>query len=173
MFDNDSKPMKRVYLMRHAKSSHEESGLTDKERPLNDRGRSDAQRMAARLESSAVETVQHWYVSGAQRTKETFYAFKSKYHIPEQNYTYSDALYLIGEEDLESYIESLDDHQDTVAVICHNPGATLFVNRFSTEPIFNVPTMGVAVIEANCELWTDFFLSNPKVVNYLYPGEEK
>ena len=44
--------MKTLLLMRHAKSSHDEEGLSDHERPLNDRGRSDAPRMVERLQQA-------------------------------------------------------------------------------------------------------------------------
>ena len=41
--------MRLLTLIRHAKSSWDYPGLTDFERPLNDRGRRDAPRMAQRL----------------------------------------------------------------------------------------------------------------------------
>ena len=41
--------MKRLYLIRHAKSSWKDSSLDDFERPLNKRGRRDAPFMGKRL----------------------------------------------------------------------------------------------------------------------------
>ena len=41
--------MKRLFLVRHAKSSWKHQGLTDFERPLNKRGQRDAPEMGARL----------------------------------------------------------------------------------------------------------------------------
>jgi hypothetical protein len=41
--------MKTLILVRHAKSSWDEIGLPDSERPLNERGKKDAPEMAKRL----------------------------------------------------------------------------------------------------------------------------
>lgn len=68
--------MKRLILMRHAKSSWAEAGLDDHERALNDRGRQDAPRMGqwiaehgglpdAALVSSAARTRETWDLLGA------------------------------------------------------------------------------------------------------------
>ena len=44
--------MKTLTIIRHAKSSWEQEGLSDFERPLNERGRRDAPVMAARLKQA-------------------------------------------------------------------------------------------------------------------------
>jgi broad specificity phosphatase PhoE len=41
--------MKTLFLIRHAKSSWDDTALPDKDRPLNDRGRRDAPKMGKRL----------------------------------------------------------------------------------------------------------------------------
>ena len=41
--------MKTLFLVRHAKSSREDTRLPDKDRPLNDRGKRDAPKMGKRL----------------------------------------------------------------------------------------------------------------------------
>src|SRR5437899_10475758 len=41
--------MKTLFLVRHAKSSWDDTALPDKDRPLNDRGKRDAPKMGERL----------------------------------------------------------------------------------------------------------------------------
>jgi phosphohistidine phosphatase len=41
--------MKALFLIRHAKSSWDDTSLPDKDRPLDDRGKRDAPRMGKRL----------------------------------------------------------------------------------------------------------------------------
>src|SRR5436189_490239 len=41
--------MKTLFLIRHAKSSWDDTALPDKDRPLNDRGKRDALKMGKRL----------------------------------------------------------------------------------------------------------------------------
>jgi phosphohistidine phosphatase SixA len=47
--------MKRVYLLRHAKSSWKDGSLADRERPLAGRGRRAAKAVARHLEKAARE----------------------------------------------------------------------------------------------------------------------
>jgi phosphohistidine phosphatase SixA len=49
--------MKTLFLIRHAKSSWDNTALPDKDRPLGDRGRRDAPKMGKRL---AKRDVTHW-----------------------------------------------------------------------------------------------------------------
>src|SRR5213082_595510 len=44
-----SSAMKRLFLIRHAKSRWDDPALPDKDRPLGDRGRRDARKMGKRL----------------------------------------------------------------------------------------------------------------------------
>jgi phosphohistidine phosphatase len=62
--------MKTLLLMRHAKSSWKQSGLADRERPLNKRGKRDAPRMGEWLRRQ--DLVPEWVVSSAaKRARET------------------------------------------------------------------------------------------------------
>lgn len=62
--------MKRLYLLRHAKSSWKQATLTDRERPLAKRGRRAARAMARHLDEAGVEA-QLVLCSPARRTLET------------------------------------------------------------------------------------------------------
>ena len=44
--------MKRLFLIRHAKSSWDDTALADRERPLNERGKRDAPKIGERLASA-------------------------------------------------------------------------------------------------------------------------
>jgi len=46
--------MKTLYLIRHAKSSWDDMNLKDFDRPLNDRGKNDAQEMGKRLKERGI-----------------------------------------------------------------------------------------------------------------------
>ncbi len=62
--------MKTLLLMRHAKSSWNQAGLPDRDRPLNKRGRRDAPRMGELLRRQ--DLVPEWVVSSAaRRARET------------------------------------------------------------------------------------------------------
>lgn len=63
--------MKRLILMRHAKSSWADPGCTDHDRPLNSRGESDAPRIGAWLAANG-HIPDLALVSTARRTRETW-----------------------------------------------------------------------------------------------------
>ena len=67
--------MKKIFLIRHAKSSWGEHGLKDIERPLNERGRRDAP-MMAKFASKKWEPPGLVMISPAQRAVETAHFFK-------------------------------------------------------------------------------------------------
>lgn len=171
MMDTNNSKTKRVIIIRHAKSSHDDPTLRDKDRPLNDRGHSDAEIMAKRLDDNIDYTIDKWCVSSSKRTLETFEYFKRQFQVDAEDFIFNDSLYLASEEDLEEYISALDNHLNEIAIICHNPGVSEFVDRYSADFIGNVPTCGIAEIAASCELWNDFFLSNPKVQMFMKPED--
>ncbi len=47
--------MKRLVICRHAKSSWNDQGLSDKDRPLNKRGKRDAPEMGKRLHAQGIK----------------------------------------------------------------------------------------------------------------------
>ena len=62
--------MKTLLLIRHAKSSWDEPGISDFDRPLNERGKKDAPIMAKRVKEKAIE-LDHLISSPAKRAKKT------------------------------------------------------------------------------------------------------
>ena len=67
--------MKSLYLLRHAKSSWAEAGLSDKQRPLADRGLHDAPMMGERFNSRG-ESVDRINSSPALRAHTTAQMFE-------------------------------------------------------------------------------------------------
>ena len=63
--------MKEIYVLRHAKSSWDNSNLSDFERPLSDRGISDAKKMSKFLKDMDLK-IDKVLCSNALRAKETF-----------------------------------------------------------------------------------------------------
>lgn len=111
--------MRQLLLLRHAKSSWDEVGRPDHERPLNARGRAAAARMAGefrRLHLSPELVL----VSSARRTQETLHALE-----PFGDSTLVDtldALYLASSERMLDQLRATPETVRSVLVIGHNPG---------------------------------------------------
>src|SRR4051794_9695084 len=70
--------MKTLILVRHAKSSWDQPGVSDIDRPLNERGKSDAPQMAKRLKERNIK-IDLFISSPAKRAKKTAKYFAEEY----------------------------------------------------------------------------------------------
>ena len=70
--------MKTLLLVRHAKSAWDDPSLSDFERILTDRGKSDAKMIAKRLEEKSIK-IDSFVSSSAKRAKKTAKIFMQKF----------------------------------------------------------------------------------------------
>jgi phosphohistidine phosphatase len=130
--------------MRHAKSSWAEGGLSDFDRPLNDRGRRDAPRMAIWLREK------RWLpdfvlCSAARRTQETWQLMQAVWDHPIEFELRRDLYHASASHFWNSGIDSLSDHR-RVLVIGHNPGMQQLVAKFQMQ-LDHFPTAAVAAFQ--------------------------
>ena len=134
----------KIWLIRHAKSSWAEPGLSDFERPLNDRGRRDGPRMATWLSKEPAPARWIW-CSPARRAVETAEFVRQGFDLPEQAVVTEQSLYHATPEALLDVLRSTPSDVTSVALVAHNPGLTELVNglgrRYATD---NLPTFGIA-----------------------------
>lgn len=162
--------MKKVIIVRHAKSSWKDTTLSDMERPLNKRGKRDAPMMAERLAKN-VGVVDAIVSSPAVRARRTATTFAKKLGYAKKNFL-DEKLYDASEWQILQVIQSLDNAFKSAIVIGHNPGITDLVNQISGKRIENVPTCGVVVLEFNAETWENIGLTKPVRFDFDYPKKE-
>ncbi len=111
--------MHQLLLLRHAKSSWDDSALPDRDRPLNQRGRRSAiaMRHAMREFGLIPDLV---LVSTARRTIETMSALEPWDDTP--LIEPMDDLYLAGETRLLAILQAVAETVRSVLLIGHNPG---------------------------------------------------
>ncbi|MBD0822584.1 SixA phosphatase family protein [Aestuariibaculum marinum] len=161
--------MKRVILIRHAKSSWE-FNVIDHERPLNQRGINDANLVSKHLniDSGSVDLM---LSSDSVRTTQTSKIFISNLNLIEKVIKYMYELYDFDGRDLVRTIKSCENSVNTLMVFGHNHAVTDFANTFGNQKIDNVPTSGVVIMEFNIKDWKD--LNNGKTVLTLFPRDLK
>lgn len=143
--------MKTLYLIRHAKSdwtTQEE----DFQRPLNERGHSDAPRMARHLKSEGYG-IEKFVSSPAKRALTTCRYFAETYSNPEIKKV--EDLYEPLLEDFSSVLSSLREPLHSVAVFSHNPTISQYASKLLETPM-EFPTCAVAVIESTAVQWSAF-----------------
>jgi len=148
--------IKKLYVVRHAKSSWGDANAADFDRTLNDRGKRDAPVMAKRLKDRDVQ-IDHFISSPAKRAKSTCKAFCKVYGYDEKDIQFIDALYHAPVDTFKRVVASIDDSHASVAIFSHNPGITEFVNTLVPGVhVDNMPTCAVFAVQFSTEKWEDF-----------------
>jgi len=144
--------MKRLILIRHAKSSWESPVLKDFDRPLNKRGEQALDIMAKTLTKLNVDNL---YVlsSTALRAKQTALGICSKINFRPKKIKFIDDLYHSSPQTMCKFINQVKNEYDTLMLFAHNPGITEAVDYFTNHQISNVPTCGIVHIHFDINDW--------------------
>lgn len=161
--------MKTLYLVRHAKSSWENTAVTDFERKLNERGLRDAPEMGKRL-FKRVHQIDAFVSSPAKRAKKTCKLFCKEFRFDEDKIILVDDLYLAAKETFISIVSWLDDSYKSAALFSHNPGITDYANSLcSSVVIDNMPTASIFAVKANVKHWKEFEPAEKEFLFFDYP----
>jgi len=160
--------MKTVFLIRHAKSDWGDASLSDFDRPLNGRGKSDGPVMAHRLLDKKIK-INAIISSPAKRARKTAGIFAKEYRIDKEDIIFRDELYGAAEDVFYDVIRNADDKFESIAIFSHNPGLTDFANQLTDTRVDNIPTCGVFAITVDCDNWSSFKEANKHFLFFDYP----
>jgi phosphohistidine phosphatase len=164
--------MKTLYVVRHAKSSWEDPLLDDFSRPLNERGKKDAPRMAMRLKekNAAIDLV---LSSPARRALGTAKRIAEVLNYNQDKIKSNPDLYHATPNKIFEVIRSVTDKHNVLLLVGHNTGLTEFVNKLMNQQIDNIPTCGIAACELDIESWREIKEGIGKLIFYDYPKSSK
>ena len=140
--------MKTLHLLRHAKSDWSDNSLADHDRPLNKRGKH------ARL--AVAEHVRGWPVdlvvcSTATRARQTAKPVVAALGCPVR---YDDALYETSGRGLLDVVRALDDGDDAVMLVGHNPSIEDLTRALCGDtPVYATAALGTVGLDV--ERWAD------------------
>ena len=155
--------MKRLYLIRHAKSRKDIPGIKDKERPLNKRGKKDAEYIARRLKKQKV-IVQALYSSPAKRALDTARVIAKKIGFPRKKIKVVNSIYYSNIPKLLKVVKGMDDRMFSAAVFGHNPELFKLVNYLTLRSIKEFPTCAVFGIDFNIDSWREVARKTGRIV---------
>lgn len=144
--------MKRLTLLRHAKSSWADPGQPDFQRPLNRRGERDAPEMGRRLKLAGARP-SLILSSPAARALATARQVADALGYPREFLQTDEALYLASSERLRQIVALQDDRYRDVLVVGHNPGITAFANEISDADVDNLATGALVVVDLRIDTW--------------------
>ncbi|HCS20682.1 MAG TPA: hypothetical protein DIW47_09015 [Bacteroidetes bacterium] len=160
--------MKSIYLLRHAKSSWKDAELSDIDRPLNKRGKSDAPMMGRYFSKKHIHP-QLIISSPAKRAFKTAALVATELGYEEKNIHIDMELYGANVNELLSIIQKQEASLDRVMLVGHNPAFTLAVFFFTGESIANLPTCGLVRIDFDTKRWKLVKEGKGKLRLFEYP----
>lgn len=159
--------MKKLVLVRHAKSSWENPYLNDHARPLAPRGLRDAPVMGERLRTKKIQP-DLLISSDAVRAKETAFLIGEALAYSKQKVLLTNDLYHASSYELISVIRSVSFEVDTLMLFSHNPGMNELMWKMKGR-LDNLPTTGVFAVKAAITDWKDFDVENVEFWFEDYP----
>lgn len=173
--------MKRLLLLRHAKTEPAAPGMEDHDRELMARGREDAPKLGRyiRKQGYAPDTI---VASTARRTVQTVELASDA--LPEtRRIDYLEALYLAEPEVILSIIRLAPDRSASLMVVGHNPGLEQVASLLAREPVkrkekdrFDLieekfPTAALAVLDFDVPRWRDIAEAGGMLADFVRPRD--
>ncbi|HEX6430758.1 MAG TPA: histidine phosphatase family protein [Niastella sp.] len=160
--------MKSIIIIRHAKSSWDQLGVDDFDRPLNERGKEDAPKMAKRLAERNIN-IDAFISSSAKRARKTASIFIKEFNGQKDDVILVPELYLAGPEAFYNAIAQAPPTASIIAIFAHNPGITEFANELTDVRIDDMPTCAIFAVKADIEDWSAFKDAEKQYWFFDYP----
>lgn len=160
--------MKTLTLVRHAKSSWSDATLSDRQRPLNKRGKRDAPVMGRRIVEHRIRP-SLIISSPATRAWTTAKIIAQELSYPLEFMQREDSLYLASLDNFLDVLVAQDTEFNSIMVVGHNPGMTDFANFLSPRLTHNLPTAGVVSVQIDQDHWNLYERPKTRLLVHDYP----
>lgn len=161
--------MRKLLLLRHAKSSWDDETLSDHDRPLSSRGERDAPRMGTLLaEKQLVPDL--ILTSTACRARTTAHAVAQAAGF-DSHLVETEALYHSSPGQILSVLNGQASDESCVMLVGHNPGMEMLASNLANRhEIF--PTAAIGAFECDVADWSSFELGDSvRVIGIWRPKE--
>lgn len=161
--------MKTLILVRHGKSSWDYN-VSDKDRPLKERGINDAHLVGKHYKSNAAD-IEAAFSSPACRALHTAMIVLREFDFSLDRFQVTDQLYDFSGSSVIDFVSSLDNDLNKVIIFGHNYAFTNIANQLGSVSIDNVPTAGLVQISFNTDRWDS--VSSGTTDHVLFPKQLK
>ena len=169
--------MKRLSVLRHAKSSWDDQSLDDFNRPLNDSGRKAARRLGRELAERKMR-FDLVLASMAARVRETIDGLQENFDFAAP-IKFEPSIYEASEATLLSLVRALPEEVGSALLVGHNPGLERLIGDLTSDGergfrrrvAEGYPTAALAIIDLPTERWTDVQLESGEIIELILPKE--
>ena len=144
--------MKKLILIRHAKSGWGNPDLGDIDRPLNEQGKKDASLIGKRLFQYSIQP-DLILSSPAKRALKTAEIITKSIGYSVDKIVMLASLYTFDDKELLAIIREIDDQYQIVIIVGHNPGITRVAEYLTGFQIDHIPTCGIFCIHFINHSW--------------------
>ena len=162
----------RLLICRHAKSSWQDPGLHDFDRPLNKRGERDAPEMGRRLVQRQMRP-DLIMTSPAARASATALHYARQLGIPPGQIQQNPEQYEASALKLIGLIRAVDSGVRTLMLVGHNPESTCLANELGGLSIDNIPTGGIVALAFSKCAWADLTAGSGTLLFFDYPKKQE
>jgi phosphohistidine phosphatase len=167
--------LKRLHLLRHAKSSWKDESLPDEERPLSKRGVRASARMAEHVAETGL-VVELVICSSARRARETLGPILQAL-AAEPEVRVEPRVYGADAAELLEVVRALPEQVATALLVGHNPGIQSLALRLAREGerlarlADKYPTGALATLELEVERWAEVDFEGARLASFVRPRE--
>jgi phosphohistidine phosphatase len=170
--------MKRLAILRHAKSSWENPAIGDFDRPLNERGWKESRRLGRELKTRGID-FDLCVASTAQRVRETLDGLSKGYGSPDFEIRFEQRIYEASLATLMDIVRGFPDSAQRPLLVGHNPGLHQLALELADEdskglrehPSFKFPTAALAVLDIHEDRWADVRPGCGEISELIFPRE--
>src|SRR4051812_49115414 len=166
--EDDGPDVKRLYLLRHAKSSWKDPDLRDHDRPLNGRGRRAAKAMARHLRAEGIDP-ELVLCSPAARARQTLERIEPALGV--RAVTVEPRLYGADAETLLALVRALPEGVGSAMVIAHNPGLEDLARLLAGDGPDRYPTGALATLTFAGPRWADLAAGQAELTAFVRPRD--
>lgn len=154
--------------MRHGKSSWQQPGLRDHERPLITKGRERTERVAEFIHQQGLNP-DLIISSHATRSFNTAVILAGIVQYPRHEILVESNVYYGATNDLYNIVLALPNTKDMVIIVGHNPGITQLANEFIQNKLDYLPTSAAVAIRFDAAAWEAIPAAAMNVLFTAYP----
>lgn len=160
--------MKKLIILRHAKSSWKDQGVTDFERKLNKRGKAQIPEIGEFFKND-LNLPDVFITSPAKRTKKTAKKIADIIIFDKARIVNDIRVYEAELDTLIRIISEIGETFETVCICGHNPGLSELIYYLTGEPGVDLPTCGLCMIELDILSWKSELNKKGKITYYKIP----